>query len=140
MAAVATENSTIVRIKKSGPKAVPYQLRAVRAGLAALSPHAPALAARWAEGMFLTARRRKRPAWEEKALEGASRGSVRYEDGILPTWTWSPSGASARTEDPPTILLVHGWEGRGAQLAAFIEPLVAKGFRVVTFDAPGHGE
>jgi pimeloyl-ACP methyl ester carboxylesterase len=37
------------------------------------------------------------------------------------------------------VLLVHGWEGRGAQLYAFIEPLLARGFRVVAFDAPGHG-
>lgn len=140
MAAVATTNSTIVRTTKPASKRAPLQLRAVRVGLAALSPRAPALAARWAEGMFLTARRRKRPAWEEKALAGATRGSVPYEGGVLPTWTWSPDGAAARSEAPPTVVLVHGWEGRGAQLAAFVDPLLAKGFRVVTFDAPGHGD
>jgi len=37
------------------------------------------------------------------------------------------------------VLLVHGWGGRGAQLASFVEPLVARGFSVLTFDAPGHG-
>jgi pimeloyl-ACP methyl ester carboxylesterase len=35
---------------------------------------------------------------------------------------------------------VHGWEGRGAQLGAFVAPLALRGLRVVTFDAPGHGE
>jgi pimeloyl-ACP methyl ester carboxylesterase len=39
-----------------------------------------------------------------------------------------------------TVLLVHGWEGRGSQLGAFVDPLVERGFRVVTFDAPGHGD
>jgi len=40
----------------------------------------------------------------------------------------------------PTAFLVHGWEGRGSQLGAFVEPLRGAGFRVVAFDAPGHGE
>ena len=39
----------------------------------------------------------------------------------------------------PTVLLVHGWEGRGLQLGAWAEPLVARGFQVVAFDGPGHG-
>ncbi len=40
----------------------------------------------------------------------------------------------------PTVFLVHGWGGRGSQLAAFVEPLVAAGHRVVLFDAPAHGD
>jgi len=39
----------------------------------------------------------------------------------------------------PTILMIHGWGGRGLQLAPFIGPLLEKGFKVVTFDLPGHG-
>ena len=34
---------------------------------------------------------------------------------------------------------MHGWGGFGAQLASFVEPLRAAGFRAITFDAPGHG-
>jgi pimeloyl-ACP methyl ester carboxylesterase len=37
-------------------------------------------------------------------------------------------------------LLVHGWEGRGAQLGAFVEPLLAAGRHVITFDGPAHGD
>ena len=40
----------------------------------------------------------------------------------------------------PAVYLVHGWGGRGAQLASFVEPLLAGGFRVVMFDAPAHGD
>jgi pimeloyl-ACP methyl ester carboxylesterase len=40
----------------------------------------------------------------------------------------------------PAVYLVHGWGGRGSQLAAYVEPLVAAGFRVVMFDAPAHGD
>jgi pimeloyl-ACP methyl ester carboxylesterase len=37
------------------------------------------------------------------------------------------------------VYLVHGWGGRSEQLANFVRPLVAGGFRVVAFDAPAHG-
>lgn len=40
----------------------------------------------------------------------------------------------------PVVYLVHGWGGRGAQLAAYVEPLVAAGHRVVLFDGPSHGD
>jgi len=40
----------------------------------------------------------------------------------------------------PTVYLVHGWGGRGSQLAAFVEPIVGTGHRVVSFDAPSHGD
>jgi phosphoserine phosphatase/pimeloyl-ACP methyl ester carboxylesterase len=40
----------------------------------------------------------------------------------------------------PTVLLVHGWEGRGTSLMAFIQPLVDRGFQVVALDGPGHGD
>lgn len=39
----------------------------------------------------------------------------------------------------PAVLLVHGWGDHAARLAAFVEPLVAAGFRVVGVDLPGHG-
>jgi len=39
----------------------------------------------------------------------------------------------------PTVLLAHGWSGFAAQFDAWIEPLVAAGYRVVLFDAPAHG-
>lgn len=39
----------------------------------------------------------------------------------------------------PTVLLVHGYSGRGVQMAAVAETLAAQGFRAVFFDAGGHG-
>lgn len=39
----------------------------------------------------------------------------------------------------PAVLLVHGWGDRAATLGAFVEPLVASGFRVVGIDLPAHG-
>jgi pimeloyl-ACP methyl ester carboxylesterase len=40
----------------------------------------------------------------------------------------------------PVVLLVHGWEGRSSQLGAFVDPVVAAGFRAIAVDAPAHGD
>lgn len=39
----------------------------------------------------------------------------------------------------PIILLMHGWSSRGSHLMGFVKPLVAAGYCVAVFDAPGHG-
>ncbi len=38
------------------------------------------------------------------------------------------------------VLLMHGWESRGARFSLLAEQLRAKGYSPITFDAPGHGE
>lgn len=48
----------------------------------------------------------------------------------LPGYAWG-SGAP--------VLLAHGWGSRVAHLAAFVQPLVAAGCRVVAAEMPGHG-
>ncbi|WP_327171559.1 alpha/beta hydrolase [Streptomyces sp. NBC_01336] len=38
------------------------------------------------------------------------------------------------------VLLVHGWQSRGSRLADFVPGLLDRGYSVITFDAPGHGD
>lgn len=40
----------------------------------------------------------------------------------------------------PTIMMVHGWDGRGSQMLRFVRPLVKRGYSVVAFDVPAHGD
>lgn len=122
MAPRRPHNSTNVRSQDLG-------LRAARLGLRVLSPRAPELAARYAERLFFTARRHRRPA----ALASAAARRVPYGGAWFPVWSWGEAEA-------PAVVLVHGWEGRGSQLAALVDPLVRRGLRVVAFDAPGHGD
>jgi pimeloyl-ACP methyl ester carboxylesterase len=57
-----------------------------------------------------------------------------------PRWNAAQRSIAAwRWGSGPAVLLVHGWEGRGSQLGAFVDPLVAAGMSVIAFDAPGHG-
>jgi pimeloyl-ACP methyl ester carboxylesterase len=122
---VAMEKSTIVRSSKSLEPP-----RLLRAANRALSAAAPSLAARLAERLFLTPPRPARPAREAALLATARARPVRVGARHVDVWLWGTG---------PSVLLVHGWGGRGAQLAWFVEPLVARGFSVLTFDAPGHG-
>lgn len=40
----------------------------------------------------------------------------------------------------PVVACAHGWSGWWQQFSVYIEPLTAAGFRVVTWDAPSHGD
>jgi alpha-beta hydrolase superfamily lysophospholipase len=122
---LAMENSTIVRSSKLS-RTQPI-VRGVNRLLSALAPSAAA----WlAERQFLTPPRPRRPDTELALLAGARARPLFVGTRHVELWLWGTG---------PSVLLVHGWGGRGTQLGSFVEPLVARGFSVVTFDAPGHG-
>jgi pimeloyl-ACP methyl ester carboxylesterase len=122
---VNMEKSTIVRSFRPSPL-----LPLVKAGHRALSALAPELAARIAGRLFTTPPRARRPQAEIALLATAQARPMQVGARRIETWRWGTG---------PSVLLVHGWGGRGAQLGALVGPLVTRGFSVVTFDAPGHG-
>lgn len=122
---VAMQKSTAVRSRE-----LPWPIHALGPIAATLSAVAPTLAARVAERLFLAPPHYPQPAHEAAAL--ASARSIVVEAGTpITTWTWGRG---------PAVLLVHGWGGRGGQLAGFVPALVANGYSVIAFDAPGHGQ
>jgi pimeloyl-ACP methyl ester carboxylesterase len=102
----------------------------IRAAFAVLGRVAPGLAARWAVDIFFTPRGRRGSRRVNAFLSAGRPFEVEVEGRRVAGWSWG---------EGPNVFLVHGWAGVGGQLAAFGPPLVAGGFRVVTFDAPGHG-
>jgi pimeloyl-ACP methyl ester carboxylesterase len=82
---------------------------------------APRATAAWAARRFLRTTR------VVPTLAGARRSRV----GELAVYTWGGEG--------PVALLVHGWNGHAGQMEPYVAPLLAKGYRVVAFDAPAHG-
>ncbi|MCY1417899.1 putative aminoacrylate hydrolase RutD [compost metagenome] len=65
--------------------------------------------------------------WELPLLARAERITLRF-------------GLSAlRWGQGPTVLLMHGWEGRPTQFASLIDALVSAGYTAVALDGPGHG-
>jgi pimeloyl-ACP methyl ester carboxylesterase len=108
-----------------------FSLEAIRAGFRAVSRTSPAIAAVVGEKLMFRTTRHRRPGWERALLDQARSFHVHSRWGELAAWSWG---------EGPTVLLVHGWNGRGSQLASLVEPLVRDGYRVVTFDAPGNGD
>src|SRR2546427_12072126 len=118
-----SQNSTIVRTRAS-------LWAAIRTYFAITSRLLPGLARRQAERLFTLppryAGRRAHPV-------DARRETVVAGKHSLAVWQAGPALA-------PGVLLVHGWGGRGVQMGSFVAPLLARGYRVVWFDQPGHGE
>jgi len=81
--------------------------------------------------LWFTSPKHPEPKREQRWRELAEFISLPHQYGAIATYKWG--------ESRNTVLLLHGWSGRGPQLGAFVEPLLAKGYQVVAFDAPGHG-
>lgn len=97
----------------------------VRAAFTVLDRTAPSVAARLAERLwFHVPRLRTRPV----APDGQG-VSVEFNGHRLAGQLW---GAG------PTVYLAPGYRGEIGQLAGFVGPLTARGFRVVAFDWPAH--
>lgn len=103
-----------------------------RAGLRLTSTLAPSLARRWATHLFLRPPQHPHPAVEKAWLDQAEALDVKVGGRRIAAWRWGKG-------ERGTVMLVHGWGGRGTQLYSFIEPLLKAGFNVATFDAPAHG-
>ncbi len=94
--------------------------------MAVLQRVAPGAAAMLAERLFFT----PPPPKGSGAPPEAELLSVSIDGRPVSAWRFGLG---------PAVILVHGWGGWGGQLAAFAPALVAEGFSVVSFDAPGHG-
>lgn len=82
--------------------------------------------------LFCTPVRVEMARKEALAAEGARRFEFESGGATLAGYEWG--------EGDRSVLLMHGWNGRATNLSSFIDPLVDAGFRVVGFDAHGHGD
>lgn len=99
---------------------------------------APSLARRWATKLFFEPMKFRRPSREARLIQDATIERCPftsfYRRSAAPYYVRYSWGSG------PAVLLVHGWAGRGSQLATMAAPLVDAGYRVITFDAPAHGD
>jgi hypothetical protein len=81
-----------------------------------------------------------------RLLERPTAMPLRAQDAVLLEGTecfrFGPdqSRVAWRVGEGPLVLMVHGWGGRGTQMAGMAHMLAAEGFQSVFFDAGGHGE
>ena len=75
---------------------------------------------------------RVEPARKEQAfIDSAERTQIGEGNDNIAVYAWG---------EGPVVALVHGWGGRAVSMCSFIEPLLQQGFRIVSFDGPGHGD
>jgi pimeloyl-ACP methyl ester carboxylesterase len=109
----------------------PLLLNLLRRAVAFTERSAPALTDRLLRRLFLTPPRHPRKPGEQAFLRRAERLALPFGSRTLAAWSIG---------EGPTVLLVHGWGGRGGQWRFLASDLAEAGFRVVLLDAPAHGD
>lgn len=110
----------------------PFMLKVMRFNIRILTLISPPLAARLVNHLWFKTRRFVEPRREQNFLEAAEWQTLNVENNKIQLYVWGQ-------HNEPAVLLVHGWNGRAAQLGPFAQDLVGHGYRVISFDAPGHG-
>lgn len=117
------------------PPPVPMVLKLLRLSFRIGGHLSPTIAGRLAYKLWFTPTRFKTPAREKIVLNSAKLTTHQIDKNNIVTFSWGNDKPGN-----PLVLLVHGWSGRGTQLAPFVQPLLDAGYRVLSFDAPGHGK
>jgi pimeloyl-ACP methyl ester carboxylesterase len=99
-----------------------------------LSMLTPGLSSSLAIKIFYTPQKSKQSPAELESEQAGQKCFFPTSQGKLKTIFWQGEQKSSKT-----VLLAHGWGGRGTQLYRFIKPLL-KYYNIVTFDGPAHGE
>jgi pimeloyl-ACP methyl ester carboxylesterase len=111
-------------------------LQYLRTKFKTISKLAPATAGRMAFDLFCTPypkyKKRKAPAVFHHALPK----KVQLQDQTtLHGFEWMPTQANGQT-----VLIAHGYASFAYKFEYYITPLLKMGYRVLAFDAPGHGQ
>lgn len=113
----------------------PLALRLLRTMYNTIGRVFPNFFANHAHQLWCTVIRFNTPAYEQAALQSADKGNIDINDVTVTTYSWQDDTVTC----DKTLLFVHGWAGRGTQIAHYIKSLNTMGYRVVSFDAPAHG-
>lgn len=108
----------------------------IRARLNILALVSPKQAAQKAFRLFCTpgkSAREKRPAFTQKG----ERLSFKLEGHTIRGHRWLPQTDTAPLKK---VLLAHGFESCSRNFDPYIQPLLKKGYEVLAFDGPAHGQ
>jgi esterase/lipase len=109
----------------------PLALRLISWGFPKVELLAPWLAKRWFVDIFFSTAKYKLPYGEVEAADKASKYQIQFEGKAVQVYEWGVG---------KPVLMVHGWMGRATQFRKFISSFNAAGYKVVSFDATGHGK
>lgn len=110
------------------------KIKLLRSVFLLLEHSSPQIAGWLATRLWLATHRFPEPLREQRWLKTTVISELKHQNGRIKLYQWHQ-----KHENAPRVLLIHGWNGRGLQLAFFVKPLLLQGFQVISFDAPGHG-
>ena len=113
----------------------PFALKILRLTYNTLGRIFPVYFGNRAYQLWFTTTKFKTPNYELSLLESARKEFIEVNDMKIAVYLWQHD----TIESVATLLFIHGWTGRGSQIANYIEPLTQLGYRVVSFDGPAHG-
>ncbi len=119
------------KVKYKIPVKVPFIFRVIHAVFPLLEKMAPYLANRLTARVFFRPMRFKSPQEEKEAANQGTVKIIRSGNNKVQVYIWG--------DGPTTILMTHGWSGRGTQFRKFIQPFLKAGLRIIAFDGPAHG-
>lgn len=113
-------------------------IRYIRTKFKLLAAISKKKAAEQAFDLFCTPQRRNKKALP-KIFGQAENLSFRLDGMLIKGWRWK-----AETQDLPAsgkrAMIIHGFESSVINFDRYVKPLVKKGYEVLAFDAPAHGE
>jgi pimeloyl-ACP methyl ester carboxylesterase len=115
------------------PPASPWKMRLIQGVFQTLGPVFPKTMAKHAFRIFATPRWRAKHTRTDAIIDSAKVTDFAFREFNIKLYEWGKQG-------DPIILLAHGWESRGTALRMFVKPLITEGYRIVAFDAIGHGD
>lgn len=116
-------------------RSVPVMVQVLRFTFKFLGKVAPPLGAKLMYRLWFSTPRYNEPSRERFMRESSTQSFLETKYGDIAIYQWGNDD-----ENTPLVILVHGWSGRGPQLASFTEMLLDAGYKVLAFDAPGHGQ
>ncbi len=121
---------------RSKKTAIPFTLRLLRFIYNTAGRVFPLYFGNRAYEQWFTTIRFKTPAFERHVLESACHESIIVNDIPVAVYIWQDKSITQNK----TLIFIHGWTGRGSQIAPYIKKLNAIGYRVISFDGIAHGK
>ncbi len=116
------------------PRANNWQAQLGQLFFKLFGPIFPRGIAKIAYKIFSTPRWRAQHKRPDALILAARLVDFSFKNETIKCYEWGDATADK------TILLAHGWESRGTALRMYVPDLIENGFRIVAFDALGHGD
>jgi len=108
------------------------QILVLRESFRVLNAVSPRTSAKLAEKVFLSIRKPNLSNVEKSFLQTARKYHVPFKGTHIVSYEWGK-------EDAPAVMLVHGWTSSAAAYIDLVPKLVARGYRVISYDMVSHG-